>query len=121
MQSHKKILIAESDEVVRALIRHILERQGFHVEAVSDCAQLLEKVRQHHYDAVILDLAGKSGAVAVLEIAKSSPQVMPRVIVTTSAMEAAEPLSELPLCSVVKKPVEIGDFVDLVRRCAQGA
>lgn len=52
----EKILIVEDDRHIVALVRYILEREGYQVEAARDGVEGLEMARQFMPDLVVLDL-----------------------------------------------------------------
>lgn len=51
-----KILIIEDEQALLQSIQTYLEHQGFVCEAVTDFLSGLEKVRQFHYDCVVVDI-----------------------------------------------------------------
>ena len=51
-----RVLVIEDDESVRALLRALLEREGFHVWTASDGEVGLAAVHEHNPDVVILDV-----------------------------------------------------------------
>ncbi|MEO8035425.1 MAG: response regulator [Acidobacteriota bacterium] len=115
----KKVLIAESDDVVRGLLAHILQRKDFLVHTASTAEQADQLLAVEEYDAIVI-AAGDGpigGMRLVTSLAENAPHRLPRTIVTTVATSQAESLAALPLHAIVKKPVEIGDFVELVRQC----
>jgi DNA-binding response OmpR family regulator len=52
----EKILIVEDDRHIVALVRYILEREGYQVEVARDGVEGLEIARQFMPDLVVLDL-----------------------------------------------------------------
>lgn len=118
----KKVLVAESDDVVRGLLAHILQRKAFLVHTASTAEEADQLLQSEEFDAIVIAAcAGPiEGLRLVTSLAEQSPHRLSRTIVTTVAMSEAEPLRSLPLHAIVKKPVEISDFVELVQKCVAG-
>jgi DNA-binding response OmpR family regulator len=119
LESSKTVLVAERDDVIRGLLAHILQRQGFQVHTASDGLQAAALLGETDYDAIVIAATdGHDGGLHLISgVAETAPQRLPRVIVTTTSPGQLDGLSDLPLHGIVKKPVEIGDFVELVRSC----
>jgi two-component system, OmpR family, response regulator MtrA len=52
-----RVLVADDDEDILALVTAVLERKGYEVTAVHDGAQALESVQVQSPDLVVLDIA----------------------------------------------------------------
>jgi PAS domain S-box-containing protein len=80
---HGRILVMDDEEVVRKLIRRLLQQMGHEVELVEDGHRAVEaygsaKGQGHPFDAVILALAvrgGFGGMAAILALLKVDPAV----------------------------------------------
>ncbi len=105
---HKKVLVGDSDSVVLALVAYILQRQGFAVDAVSDRDQILERMRDAVYDAIIVDLHIDG----IRELIQAAPEGAKRIIVTTVLTDP----HELPVHSTLLKPLEFGELVETIAR-----
>ena len=120
MTLSKKILVIEDDEVIVVLISHILTRHSYLVHttrAVSDADRLL---MENQYDAILLEPKIPDGGVSYLQKLESQhPAMLPKVIVVTAGVHDIPSFSRLPIHAVVKKPFEIADFLDTVRRCVE--
>src|SRR4029077_19560173 len=53
--SRKRVLVADADEIVLALILHILQRQGYDVDVTTQAEEFSEKLRAGQYQAVLVD------------------------------------------------------------------
>src|SRR4029077_7879375 len=51
----KRVLVADADEIVLALILHILQRQGYDVDVTTRPEELSERLRAGQYQAVLID------------------------------------------------------------------
>lgn len=120
MQSQKKVLVAESDEVVLVLISHILTRQSYHVTTSIDALEADRMLQSAPYDALIVDTRIANGGVdLVRRIAARDAGFLRKTVVLAAAIGDAEPLADLPLGAIVKKPIEVSDLVEIVRARAE--
>ena len=53
--SRKRILVGDADEIVLALILHILQRQGYEVDVTTRPEEFSDKLRARDYHAVLVD------------------------------------------------------------------
>jgi response regulator NasT len=76
------ILLADDDDRFRAIVRGLLEDDGYVVVAeAGDAEETLEQARRHHPDVVVLDLVmtgsnGLSTARALIEDAPTRPVIV---------------------------------------------
>ena len=91
----KRILVADSDEIVSTLISHVLKRQGYEV----DVAESIASLDSDRYDAAVLDAS-------LTEVKADAPSV---VILGTSNGD-----SGLTAQAVIRKPVEFGELLEAI-------
>lgn len=103
--SSRKVLVAESDEIVLALISHILHRQGYLVDVALTADDAMQCLRLKQYNAVVVD----SKLFAVME---HFPQSLAQTIVLGSFERPG-------VHAVLPKPVEFGALVDAVADCVK--
>lgn len=116
MQSQKKVLVAESNEVVLVLISHILTRQSYLVETSIDALEADLMLQRENYDALIVDAKVPNGGLELIRrIAARDAAFLRRTVLLTAAIADTEPVADLPLAAIVKKPFEVSDLVELVR------
>ncbi len=110
----KKVLVADADEIVLALIAHILNRQGYVVDPVGSTAEAAALLRERSYSAALIDPnmpgAGTAWLRAILE---DIPALHGRVVLIGVA--DADP--DLPIHSVMRKPIEFGLLIEAVADC----
>jgi two-component system alkaline phosphatase synthesis response regulator PhoP len=56
MEPKKSIAVVEDEIAISKLITYVLESAGFHVRAIFDGGEALEKIRENPPDLVLLDL-----------------------------------------------------------------
>lgn len=105
--SSAKVLVAESDEIVLALISHILHRQGYSVDVAVTAEEATKHLTGNDYRAIVMD----SKLVASLN---GFSERMKRVILLSPQLD-----SDLPVHAVIQKPVEFGFLVDTVAACVK--
>jgi DNA-binding NarL/FixJ family response regulator len=103
----RKILVADSDEIVLALISHILTRQGFLVETALTADEAAERLRAERFEAVLLD-------VKFSKVMASWPDAPTRGILLGAAPGAA-----LRVRATLEKPLEFGALLDAVVACVE--
>ena len=101
-----KVLVCEADEIVRALISHVLRREGFEVE-VADHASLVQRLRESQFDAVVLDSVPDGDA--AVDHKRTVLALLP-------ALAERAPSS---MYATLRKPIEFGLLVETVRDCVR--
>lgn len=118
----KKILVADDDELVRAMIKRALEKKGFLVIESDDGDKALELVsRDYDIELIVLDLKMQrmNGKEAYTEIRKVNPDL--KCIVSSAYIGEAEEkeLAALGIKAFLKKPYHIGDLYATVDRMVE--
>ncbi|PYQ49764.1 MAG: hypothetical protein DMF59_12615 [Acidobacteria bacterium] len=97
-----RVLVAESDVIVLALISHILNRQGYIVDTAGTAAEADAHLKARSYDAILLD-----AKVACADVDG-------RRLIILSSDDAPTHIS----CrAVLRKPIEFGLLVESVASC----
>ena len=115
-----RILVAEDDATLRALLTDVLHQEfGAVVEAVPDGLAAVTAVSAGAYDLLVLDLLmPKVDGFDVLRwLANRPPDArIPAVVCTASTPEHREEASRLGAVECVAKPFDLDDFTATVRR-----
>lgn len=109
------ILVVDDEEVVRGLIKVILEIDGFAVLVAANGAEAIEGVRQHRPSAMILDLhmPGVDGLGVLAEVAS----ILPVIVLTADPNpQLHDRALELGARLVMDKPFNVFQLLDKVRR-----
>ena len=104
----RKILVADADEIVVALISHLLYRHGYSVDIALNADEAAGRLASHPYDAILLDGAF-SGAL------RRAPELAARTILLSP--KAAD--TDLPVHAILLKPIEFQSLIDAVNGCAK--
>ena len=116
MQSQKKVLVAESNEVVLVLISHLLTRQSYAVETSVDALEADLMLQRDRYDALLVDAKVPNGGLELIHrIAERDAAFLPKVVLLTAAIADTDSVAHLPLGAIVKKPFEVSELVEVVR------
>ena len=113
------VLIVEDDTATRQYLRQVLEAVGCHVHEAADGEKAVGKLADHHYDAIVLDIAlPKLSGTDVMEyIASTSPRMLESIVVVTG-LEGSEIRKLFPtICETLSKPVLPTRLIASVRRC----
>ena len=88
----RKILIVDDEEVVRKLLRLLLDKLGYEVKEAADGEQAIEELSKDVFDLLICDiLMPKKDGWAVIKEAKSNSKSMNmRVIILTAKNEDSD-------------------------------
>lgn len=74
--SRKRVLVGDADEIVLALILHILQRQGYAVDVTIEAAEFTRRLRAGRYDAVLVDPAvSPGGAQWIRDLVAAMPEL----------------------------------------------
>jgi CheY-like chemotaxis protein len=109
VSAERRALVVDDDAGIRVLVTRILIRHGFSVDTARDGAEAIEKVLEHHYDVITLDLMMPriDGVAVVKYLSEHDPETLSRVIVMTAfgskALEKVCP----PIVRFVEKPFDI--------------
>lgn len=112
--------MCEDDAPIRALVKRLIERVGFAVDAVENGAIALERLREDCYDLVVLDLMmpGVDGYEVIRRLRETRPANLKRIIVMSAASDAIRYEFPEPVCKVIAKPFDIEKMTAALRECA---
>jgi CheY-like chemotaxis protein len=115
------VLLAEDNEATCTLMTALLQGE-FTVEIARDGGEAIEKLRNHRYSAILLDLRMPVvDGYAVLDFLRAErPDLLSTVLVVTAALAARELTSvrSYEVCGIIPKPFEIDALLTAVRECA---
>ena len=120
MSAERRALVVDDDAGIRVLVSRVLSRHGYLVDAVRDGAEAIEKVLEHEYAVITLDLMMPriDGFAVVKYLTDHRPELLRKVIVMTaygrSAMEKVCP----PVARFIEKPFDINRFVAEAAECS---
>jgi CheY-like chemotaxis protein len=105
----RRALVVDDDASIRILVTRILTRNGFVVESARDGAEAIEKILEHDYNVITLDLMMPriDGFAVMKYISEHRPELLRNVIVVTAygpnVMEKVCP----SVVRIVEKPFDL--------------
>ena len=115
----KKILIVEDDDDILALLKDVLEKDGFEVTGLTYTESIIKSVTKHGAELVILDflLPGINGGELCHEIkCQKSFGAIP-VIMLSAFPRVLESLGNYGADVFIAKPFDIEDLLRAVHSC----
>jgi CheY-like chemotaxis protein len=111
--NERRALVIDDDPGIRILVTRILVREGFIVDAARDGGEGLEKILQHDYDLIALDLMMPriDGFAVVNYLVENRPEDLPKIIVMTAFGATARPKVMPPVTRFIEKPFDIDTFI----------
>ena len=119
------VLIADDDETMRTMARHLLEEAGYEVAEAGSGRDALAQLRNGPLPAYLvtdLKMADGSGGWLVSQVAYEFPALLARTVVITgaAASAAAAHVTARWRCPVVAKPFSGTELVGALWRRGQG-
>jgi len=117
-----RVLVVDDEPAIRALVAKIVERAGHPVDVASDGLEAQQRIDQHHYAVVVLDLMMPHvNGFEFIEHLRQRPGRRPSVIVITAAPELSlsRQLDPQVVHSVIRKPFDISVLADLIAAAAE--
>ncbi len=116
----RTVLVVDDDDDVREVTMISLEHfAGWTVISASGGLDGVRLAREHHPDAVLLDLMMPVvDGIATFEMLRADPSTadIPVVLLTAKARVGAQPWDDLPLAGVVSKPFSTTGLADEISR-----
>lgn len=100
------VLCADDDDSVRALCAAQLARAGYRTDTARNGREVLERLNEETYDAILLDLDMPlvHGATVLSVIAQKKPELLDRIVIMTGLPDAA--FSYIDRGVVLRKPLQ---------------
>ena len=119
MTGERRALVVDDDPGIRVLVTRILTRNGFVVESARDGAEAIEKLLQHDYKVITLDLMMPriDGFAVVKYLTEHRPEVLANLIVVTAfGSKALEKIP--PAVRFIEKPFDLNALLAEATACA---
>jgi DNA-binding response OmpR family regulator len=116
-----RVLVADDEAAIRALVAKIIERAGFAVDTARDGREAIDKHNESEYDVLVIDLMMPNiDGYGVVDFLRERGGPQPAVILVTAADAAAvRKLDGAFVHSVLRKPFDIDVLADLISAAAQ--
>lgn len=120
MESEKVVLVVDDDELIRMLLKDMLEMHGVRVCAADTCRRALAYLRTLRFDAVLLDNRLADGNGLVL-LGKVLPFCRCVVMVSADAQAIREQALRLGALAVFPKPFDVNRLLGCLLRSWEAA
>lgn len=119
------ILVADDQEVMRAVLKRVLNLEGYRCETVNNGRHAIAALAEARYDLALLDIGMPDvDGIGVLEHIRRTPEIadLPVMMVTGKAeLDAVERCRELGVTDFLAKPYQIANLVDRIHRLLRPA
>lgn len=122
-ETETRVLVADDDPSIRQLLCTIVRREHLDVDCVSDGQEAIDRLREHDYTVILLDLMmPRVDGFGVIEYLRHHPpKNKPVVLVITAyADQRFKKVDPNIVAGVIRKPFEISELGDIVRLCVTG-
>jgi DNA-binding response OmpR family regulator len=118
MRLEKRILVVDDDDAIRALVRTVVRRRGFAVDAARNGLDALEQIQARRYSMIVLDLMMPlmSGYELLEHLARLPVDERPCVLVLTAGLEPRVLNTELVI-GTIHKPFDLNLLLDTITAC----
>ena len=112
-----RILIVEDDRELRRIMRDVLEDEGYLVETAPDGRQAVARAAERRPELVVLDMSlpELNGDGVASRLREQYPDPPPILLVTADG-SAAGKARQVGAFAYLSKPLELEEFVSVVRR-----
>jgi DNA-binding response OmpR family regulator len=119
----RRVLIADSDPPLRQRLFSALLDAEIYSDCVTNTTDALAKLAEEQYGVVVMDVALPVGDAELIveRIARMPATLRPVVLVLAANPEAARSLDVEIVQIVLRRPVNLGQLVDLVRSCIRNS
>ena len=120
--SLKRILVVDDEKQIRALLRQMLEREGYEVYTAADGEEGMTMVGRHAFDLVITDIIMpvKDGLKFIMELVRDYPDMKILAISGGGAIKADRYLNMAGYLNddivTLEKPFSRASLLDMVSR-----
>lgn len=115
VSSHSKVLVADDDEIVLALVTHILTRQGYLVQPTAQANDVARLLRGGSYHAALIDWTVARSEAWLRELLMDAPSLANRIVVSGAPALSAD----IPIHSILKKPLEFDVLISTIADCVK--
>ena len=116
IQRDFRLLVVDDEEITRANLQHILEKEGYHVAAATNGAEALEEMEKTSFDLVLTDLLMlKVGGMELLQQVKDRyPQTEVVIITGFATVPSAVEALQKGAYHYLAKPLKINEVRNTV-------
>ena len=115
MVKTRVLLVDDEVDFVETLAERLRSR-GMEVEVATSGAQAIDKVDEHSFDAVVLDLAmpGMDGIETLKKLLKKNPDLQVMLLTGQATIKSAVQATNLGALDVLEKPTDIDTLMEKI-------
>ena len=119
-ETHRSVLVVDDDPEIRRILVTALRMKGLEIDEAVDGQAAIDKLRDHRYSVVLLDLMmpGVDGF-AVLDAIDQEVNRPVVLVVSGSGRQTLDRLDTSKIHGVVKKPFDPIELADVVASCVE--
>lgn len=120
--SRPRVLVADDDESILRLVSTVIRRSGIEVDSAADGEQAIDKIEQHDYSVILLDLMmPKIDGFGVVDYLRQHPAPYKPVVlvVTAYADQQFKKVDPDIVAGVLRKPFDVADLEEIVASCVK--
>ena len=115
MAHNGRALLVEDDPAIRKLVEKLLTRRGMLVDAAPDGRHALEKLEEHRYSVLILDLmVPEVNGFEIIDFVKRNHIDVPIAVVSAVSQQALTNLDLDVVKLVIAKPFDVDEFTKAI-------
>lgn len=116
-----RVRVADDEAAIRTLVARLLRRAGFEPVEATDGQDAIEQLDAAELDALVLDLMMPrvDGFGVIEHLIETQPRMMEKTVVMTAFPKTAAKERLHQLCSIVAKPFDTDELIQLVRSCSE--
>jgi two-component system, chemotaxis family, chemotaxis protein CheY len=119
----KRVLVADDDEAIRALICSILSDAGYNVYEACDGLEAIDSLKKRRYDVLLTDYhMPKMDGLELLDLTQAMWPDLPVIVATSDALVTGQTTHGLlaPAYAILEKPFDRADLLHTVRSAVLG-
>lgn len=123
MGKNIEVLVLDDEAIVCERLKEFLEGKGLQVEAFTESARAVARLREKKFDVVVTDMKmpGPTGMDVLKFIKEEQPSTQAIVITAYGAIESFRDTEALGAFEYVTKPFQIANIYNLILKAAKRA
>ena len=123
MGKNIEVLVLDDEAIVCERLKEFLDGKGLQVEAFTESARAVARLREKKFDVVVTDMKmpGPTGMDVLKFIKEEQPSTQAIVITAYGAIESFRETEALGAYDYVTKPFKVADIYNLIVKAAKRA